>query len=67
DHKFKCLLPKNLTLMLHVPPTFTAFISDLEKTYVTIIDKRALMADFKIDCYTGNYQPVSALLDNHCF
>ena len=33
---------------------------------MTIIDKRALVVDFKIHVYNEKYQPVSALLVKHC-
>uniref|UniRef100_A0A1X7UET9 Uncharacterized protein n=1 Tax=Amphimedon queenslandica TaxID=400682 RepID=A0A1X7UET9_AMPQE len=52
---------------LCVATTHWIYIKEKSLPYVTIIDKRALMADFKIDLNNGKYQPVSALLDNHCF
>uniref|UniRef100_A0A1X7UTB4 Ribosomal RNA methyltransferase FtsJ domain-containing protein n=1 Tax=Amphimedon queenslandica TaxID=400682 RepID=A0A1X7UTB4_AMPQE len=40
--------------LLHINEEFDLFKAS---TNVTIIDKRALMADFKIDRYNGKYQP----------
>uniref|UniRef100_A0A1X7TZ62 DDE-1 domain-containing protein n=1 Tax=Amphimedon queenslandica TaxID=400682 RepID=A0A1X7TZ62_AMPQE len=65
------LLESNNIIPIKVPANCTDKLQPLDvsinKPFVTIIDKRALMADFKIDHYNGKYQPVSALLDNHCF